>query len=89
MHPFYDPSKKNEQELQDDMAKMMEQRSHAYGLGLHNWVNDLDMIIDSIHEERQNRKFFESIEGQETSGVIDIGSIEILETPDGGKKYDK
>lgn len=85
MHPFYDPSKKTEQELQDDMARMLAQRAHASGLNMLNWVKDLDMMIDSIHDERINRKFHEDIKDEDKSSVIDIGSIEVIETPDGGK----
>lgn len=84
MHNFYDPSKKTDHQLQDDMGKMLEQRARAYNKNIHSLVADIDRIIEAIQIERENRQIQESLKDQPRTQIINVGEGDWVETPDNG-----
>lgn len=84
-HPFIDPSDLTDDELQERIQKC---QSYLYGeiqSGHAKMVNTIRSQLDTYQFEFQERmatKRFEEFEKKNPSGIIDIGTIETVETPD-------
>lgn len=84
-HPFIDVSELTDTELQKRIEKC---QSYLYGeiqWGHAKMVDTIRAQLDTYQFEFQERmatKRFEEFEKKNPSGIIDIGTIESVETPD-------
>lgn len=84
-HPFYDPSKLTENELQEKMFELVEKKQHAQRMNMGGLSDNIDMLIYEIQMEQESRMIQAEHEYNERNGIdpntpITLGEIEELDT---------
>ena len=54
-HPFYDPKKLTDNELQDKLYECMEKQSYSANMGMNQLADNIDLIMYEIRMEQEAR----------------------------------